>query len=908
MPLTDVTEKQGIAVADCHALTADGCLSALGVTADGLATADAESRLAAAGRNILPKPPKPGLLILFLRQFKNPLVYVLLAASVVSIAVQEPLDAVFIFGVLLLNAVIGAAQEWHAQRKAEELDRLLPQRVRVKRDGRWIEINAETLAPGDLTAFESGDRISADIRLTDGQGLIVDESLLTGESTPVEKDAAGVLPASTPPPDRTNMLFAGTTALSGRAQGVVVQTGVNSQIGQIATALSAGEATAPPLLRRLEKFSRVIGVFTILLIAVVATMEALQGANLVDVFHVAVALAVSAIPEGLPIAITVALAVATNRMQRRNVIIRSLPAVEGLGACTLIASDKTGTLTRNRLTIRRAMLVGPDGAVTEVDVEGDGPQTPCRVVQEGGPAGAEAIAALKALSVSAVHCNEAALTISEDGVRTQGDPVDIAFLILAAQLGVDIGATRDAAQVIETTPYEPARRYASATVRNSPQSDVAIHVKGAGETLATMCDGVDQAALSGWIDSLASDGYRVIAVASGPADGAPVGERPPSGLRLLGLVGLIDPIRPEATEAIAKCRSAGVSVRMITGDHPETARAIARQLHLIDESASDDAVATQKDLAAVEDDPDQFDSFVESATVFARVEPVQKLRIVEALQRRGHVVAVTGDGVNDAPALNAADIGVAMGVSGTDVARGQADLILTDDNFASIVRGVEEGRIAYDNIRKLVHLLISTGLAEIVLFLITVLAGYPAPLFAVQLLWLNLVTNGIQHIALALEPGEKGVLERRPRGKDDALFDRLMTSQVLTAGCYMGTVGAAAYIWLLNQGVPVDEARNLILLLMVLFENAQALNARSERISVFRIPLTSNPFLILSVVGAHGLHIAALFTPGLSDVLRAQPVALVEWIVVAAIALSLIVVMDLFKLVVRRLEAARDGP
>ena len=912
LPDTVLPPPQDPAGTAWHALSCATVEARLGTPADGLSQDEAQARLQRFGANRLPEPPQPGPLLIFLQQFKNPLVYLLVAASAVSIVVQEFLDAAFIFGVLLLNAVIGTVQEWQARKKADELKKLVPQTVMVRRGGAWREADAATLVPGDLVSLESGSRVSADIRLSESRNLVADESLLTGESNPVPKRADAAIAEETGVADRANMLFAGTTVLSGRAQGFTVLTGNRTQIGQIASALAAGEATAPPLLGQLERFSRLIGIVTIVLIAVVATAEAVKGTALVEVFLVAIALAVAAIPEGLPIAITVALAVATNCMQQRNVILRSLMAVEGLGACTLIASDKTGTLTLNRLTVERVAL--PDTVATapiEVSVSGEGLAAQGAFTTGHGQADDETLAALQTLAVASVHCNEASLKAGRGKVEAWGDTVDIAFLMLAAKLGLDIAALRSSVRIVERIPYEPEQRFAACFVRDvtDDRAPVTAHVKGAGETLLPMCEVADRNAVERAINRLASDGYRVIAVASGPCrlqTGSPAAAL--SGLKLLGLVGLIDPIRPEVPDAIRRCREAGISVRMITGDHPETARAIARQLDLLDRDGGTAGVVTQQDLSLLEDDPDRYAARVRDTAVFARVEPTEKLRIVQALQKLDHIVAVTGDGVNDAPALNAADIGVAMGKSGTDVAREAADLVLADDNFASIVHGVEEGRIAYDNVRKLVYLLIATGLAEIVLFLFAVIGGYPAPLFAVQLLWLNLVTNGIQHIALAFERGEDGILKRAPRPIHQKIFDRKMSMQVLTAGTYMGVVSGAAYAWFLEQGLALEAARNLTLLLMVMFENAHALNARSERLPVYRMPLSGNWFLVFSIIGAHGLHLAALFTPGLADVLRVQPIQVLDWLLVVCLALSLIFVMDLYKnLDARFFGSARGG-
>lgn len=883
----------------------------------GLTDQEAAARLQRFGPNVLPRSAPPAFLVIFFRQFKNPLVYLLLLAAIVSLAVGQGIDAAFILAVLLVNAVIGSLQEWQAQKKALELDSLVPRRTVVLRSDVWTELDSNEIVPGDMVRLESGLQVSADLRLVDSRELVIDESLLTGESTPVGKDASAVLADETGLAGRKNMLFAGTSVLAGRARALVVATGAATEIGRIAQVLAPAEAQPLPLIRQLDRFSRLLGLATVVLIGLVAVAQALQGTPLVTVFLVAIALAVAAIPEGLPVAITVALAIATGRMHRRNVIVRSLPAVEGLGACTMIASDKTGTLTCNELTLQKAVLFDAGLATAEVDIDGVGYRAVGGCSVDGEPADAACLARLAALAQTASLCNEASYVPSDDGAIRSGDTVDIAFLVFAAKLGLDGAGLRQGQENLHAIPYEPERRFGAVWMRDGQTGAVSAHIKGAAETILPMCRNVDANVATREVHRLAEAGYRVLAVATRPIAGADFSGADVAGLdvmplrdfELLGLVGLMDPIRPEVPEAIRMCGQAGISVAMITGDHPTTALAIARQLGLAQDGS---AVAGETDIRAASAHPEDFARFVAQKRVFARVAPVQKLEIVRAFQRQGHVVAVTGDGVNDAPALSTADIGVAMGRSGTDVARDAADLIVADDNFASIVSGIEEGRVAYDNVRKLIYLLVSTGFGEIVLFVLAIIFALPIPLFAVQLLWLNLVTNGIQHVALAFEKGEPGIGRRPPRPPGDRLFDRRMVAQVAIAGLYMGGVSCLAYGWFLECGMSVEEARNLVLLLMVLFENVHALNVRSERQSVFCVPLRANPFLICAIAGAQLLHVAALFTPGLSSVLRVTPMDLPDWGLVALLATSLIVVMEIFKKIYARLSeppaSARCAP
>ena len=891
-----MTEPDALARRAWHATSPTEALAALDSRESGLSGDEAAGRAALFGPNLVPKPKGAGLLLIYARQFKNPLVYLLLAATLVSLLVGELTDAAFIFVVLQLNAFIGTYQERRAESAASALEALIPMVVMARRDGHRRELDATALVPGDIVELESGGNVSADIRLLDGREMTVDESLLTGESTPVTKDADLRLGPETAMAERRNMLFAGSTLLAGRATGLVVATGGRTEIGQIAEALISGEAVPPPLVQRLERFSRNVGIATMVLIAAIGLAQLLNGVPLVTVFLVAVALAVAAIPEGLPVAITVALAIATHRMAARNVIVRALPAVEGLGACTLIASDKTGTLTMNELSVRQLLYIDAEGQPRRVDL--DGAQRPGVTL---GLAAEDQEAASR-LAVSAALCNEGDLQVRDGRFERLGDSVDTALLVFAEALGLGQAPLRASVRQVGAVPYEPQRRYAATftQARGAEGGEVDAHVKGAPEVILPQCSSLDREAALAAADSLSEAGYRVIAVARGriaPAQVSGAELTDLTDLELLGFVGLIDPLRPEAPAALERCRAAGVAVCMVTGDHPGTALAIARDIGLADRL---DQVVTGGALAAAGEDRAVFDALVEKARVFARVDPRQKLAIVESLQRAGHVVAVTGDGVNDAPALTAADIGVAMGAGGTDVARAAADLILTDDNFASIAAGVEEGRVAYDNVRKLIYLLITTGLGEIVLFLLAIIAGLPVPLTAVQLLWLNLVTNGIQHIALAFERGEPGVMERPPRPPDQPVFDRRMIRQVLVAGSAMGLLAFLFFDWCLAQGLPEAEARNLLLLLMVLFENAHALNARSERRSLFGLPFASNPFLIGAILGAQGLHILMLYLPGADLVLGTGPVSFQDWLLVVAIAATLILVAELQKLVSRR--------
>jgi magnesium-transporting ATPase (P-type) len=585
-------------------------------------------------------------------------------------------------------------------------------------------------------------------------------------------------------------------------------------------------------------------------------------------------------------------------MGKREVIVRRLPAVEALGSCTLIATDKTGTLTVNRLTVKKVALSGAG----VVDVEGEGLELEGEIRgTDGGAVAGDVESGLIGLATAATLTNEADVGTTDGAVEARGDAVDVAFLVLAAKLGLARATLQTAHPPRASIPYEPKRSFsASANVDGERQR---LSVKGAPEVVLPMCEGVDEDWASRQIETLTTAGYRVLAVADGDLDNhvREIGPERLRGLRLLGLAGLVDPLRSEAAPAVAEARRAGIDVRMITGDHPQTALAIARQL---DPDWSPTTALTGADLERLKGA--EREQAIREAAVFARVEPSQKLDIVTELQKAGHFVAVTGDGVNDAPALNAADVGVAMGAGGTDVARSAADLIITDDNFASIVAGIEEGRAAYDNIRKIVWLLISTAVTEVTVFLLALAFGTPMPLTAVQILWLNLVAEGVQDVALAFEGREPDVMARKPRRPSEPVFDRLMIEQCALMGLYVGVLAFALFGWLnASQGYGVDASRNLTLLFLVSFNNVHVLNCRSETRSFFRVPMSANRFVIASIVGAQAVHILAMHLPLLQGVLGLAPVSAREWSGVVALALTTLVVGEAYKLLRARPLAAR---
>ncbi len=874
-----------------HALPAKEVLGLLGAAETGLTRAEAAARLERCGANLLPAKLPPSALEIGIRQLKNPLIYVLLAAAVAAMALGDLSDAAFIGVVLLLNSALGGWQEWRAEQQSQSLQKLLLIRATVLRDGESIELDSAEVVPGDVVALESGQRVPADVRLLDAHGLEIEEALLTGESLPVLKDAAWTGAADAGPADCRNMAFAGTTVARGRGHGVVVATGALTSVGRLAISITAADAGKPPLVERMERFSRVVSVAVLsaaVCIGVVAVL--VHDASVATMFMFGVALAVSAIPEGLPVAITIALAIAARRMAGRGAIVRRLPAVEGLGSCTLIASDKTGTLTCNELTVRELFL--SDGTRHVVSGAGYEPAGQIRPL-DGGPGQAEQPGLRQLLEVAAA-CNEGDLHRHDGTWVWRGDPTDIALLTLAGKGGVDRETLLVHRPAVNAIPFEPEHRFAASFHVDGEQTWVAV--KGAPERVLAMCrpaadrfESVQVAAAD-----MASRGQRVLALATGRIGRAMTAEETPEqpqNLDFAGLVGLIDPLRPEVAAAVRRCDDAGIRVIMVTGDHPVTALAIARELGI---AAQPSEVVHGHDLR--NGDADLIRRSIESGRVFARVAPDQKLSIVRAAQAAGHFVAVTGDGVNDAPALRHANIGVAMGRSGTDVARDASDVVLSDDNFATIVAGVEEGRIAYQNIRNVVYLLIAAGAAEVLCVGLAVTVGLPLPLLPVQLLWLNLVTNGIQDVALAFEKGRGDELEAPPRSPDEPVFNRLMIERTLLGGLWMGLLAFTAYALMLALEFPVSDARNGLMLLMVLLQNVDAFNARSETRSALRIPLSHNPLLVLGVLAALLSHVAAMHMPFMQQVLSIGPLGGWEWLTFALAALSLLVVMEAQKI------------
>ena len=863
----------------------------LGVDDKGLSDDEVQKRIGQYGANQLPEKGEVTLLQVIIRQFLSPLIYVLIIAAAISVLLNEYADAIFIVIVLAVNAIIGTFQEWKAETSAKALKKLVKVKVNAQRNNKRAEVEAENLVPGDIVFLESGNKVPADIRLIDSNGLMVEEALLTGESIAVEKNTDVLEEIQRVAGDISNMVFAGTIITSGRAKGVVVGTAENTEIGKIASELEETSLSKVPLVARMESFSKNISVIILLACLLIGVGAYLANFEMQEIFFFMVAIAVSAIPEGLPISMTVALSVGTFRMSQRNVIIRKLAAVEGLGSCTMISTDKTGTLTVDQQTVKKILL--KDGSI--VNVSGQGYNGIGEIENENGDIvkyggeNEQLNQFIKAVSI----CNEASLNELEDSWEHQGDAVDVALLALAYKGGTKPEDLKEKVSIKKEIPFEPARKYAA--VYYEFENELYFAIKGAAEVILEHATG-DNTELAKKADGLASEGYRYIAVGGGKV--SEIGdENETPNYELLGFVVFIDPPRKEVKDAIDNAHKAGVDVCMITGDHPATALSIARDLHIAKEESE---LITGKELSEAKDEK-EFDELVKGKRVFARVSPQQKQEIVEAQQHAGHFVAVTGDGVNDAPALKTSNIGVAMGY-GTDVTKEVSSIIITDNNFASIVAGISEGRFTYSNIRKIIYLLISTGAAELLLITLALIFGTPLPFLPAQILWLNLVTNGIQDKVLAFEKGEAELMSEPPRKPQEKIFNKVMISQVLYSSAIMAAITFMLwYHMLYNLNYSEFEARNIALLLMVLLQNFHVLNCRSEFKSIFQLPLLNNRWLFVGIIGAQLIHIAAMYIPAMQNLLQVAPVNGSDWIKLFFTAGIILIALEIFKFIRKRL-------
>lgn len=868
----------------------------LGTGVHGLDAAEVDARILRYGANALEEAPPPNPITILLHQFQSPLIYILLVAAAVTLVLGEHIDSGVIGAVLVLNAVIGFIQEYRAEHSVRALMQLVSPKARVIRNGREHVVESRELVPGDVVALESGVRVPADLRLGSTTALMIDESLLTGESMPVNKITGRLEGTNLPLGDRKNMAYAGSIVVSGRGRGYVVSTGNRTELGTIAEHVRGRERAATPLQIRMARFAGVVGLVVAAGALGVFAVGIARGESAVDMFMVAVAMAVAVVPEGLPVVFTITLALGVRRMAQRNAVIRRLPAVETLGSTTVIGSDKTGTLTENRMTVQkvwaggRTFSVSGGGAGDSIILNGE----EAAALAEHHP--------LYLTLLTGVLANEADISRTENGYEMYGDPTEGALLIAAAEAGIEPAETRAVYPLDAEIPFESERQYAASF--RSHQGRHYLFVKGAPERLLAMSDQLlmedgavpiqNETVLTA-SQALASEGLRVLGMAyrTLPQPPAAPDELPaPDGLTFVGLQGSMDPPRRGVREAIAGCQESGMRVVMITGDHAVTARAIANEIGI---ATGDAPVLSGGELMQM--DSEALRRKVKDTSVYARVAPEDKLRIVEALQSHGEVVAVTGDGVNDAPALKAADIGIAMGKGGTDVAREASDMVLADDNFVSIYAAVEEGRVTFDNLRKVTFFLISTGAAALAVILASLLAGWPLPFLPAQLLWLNLVTNGLQDVALAFEPGERDVLKRPPRSPREGMISGLLWERTVIAGLVMAAGTLYLFWWSLQQTGDLGQAQTAALTTMVIFQMFHVGNCRSESRSIFVVNPLANPFLFAATAAAFLVHLGALHWTWSQFVLRVEPLELTTWIRIVVVASSILVAMECHKLV-----------
>jgi len=839
----------------------------------GLTSKEAQKRLEQNGKNTLPQKKKESVFSIFISEFKDPMILLLVVAIIASLIVGETIDALAIVFIVLVDVIMGTYQENKANNTAEALSNLVTVKTIVLRDGKEVEIDSSDLVVGDIIVLDSGDKISADARVIEAHNLTVDESILTGESINVVKTPDVIKKENISLGDRLNMLFSGTTVVTGRAKAIVVATGLNTEIGTIADSINNTKEEKSPLTIRVEKLSKQISGLVLIVAFIITILLITKDVPYHEIFLSVIALAVSAMPEGLPLALTMALTIASNKMAKKNVVAKKLHSVESLGSCTVIASDKTGTLTVNQQTAKKILLPNDK----EYLITGTGYELEGEVTGEN-------IELAKEIGLYGTINNEAVI----DGEKRMGDSIDIAFLVLGKKLKVD---TKDI-KIIETIPYESENKYSA--VFYELNNEVYCTVKGSLEKVLEFSSNIDKTKINNQNETLASEGYRVIALSNGKIKKQDkYTEKDIKNLEFKGLVGFIDPIRKEVISSINECRSAGIKVLMITGDHPLTAFSIAKELKLTDNY---EEVTTGTEVEEyLNKTEEEFDKFIQTKKIFTRVTPIQKLKIVESLKRMKEFVAVTGDGVNDAPALKTANLGIAMG-SGTDIARETAKMIIIDDNFKSIVAGVKEGRVAYANIRKIILFLISCGLAEVLFFCLSIILNLPMPLVAVQLLWLNVVTDGIQDFALSFEKAEKNIMKESPRDPESSLFDKDLFTSIMVSGLVIGIIVFTVWYYLIKViNMDVNIARGYIMALMVFIQNIHVFNCRSESASAFAVPLKNNKLIVGGVIVSVLLQIIVIENSLLSSFLSTSKIPFNHLIYLFLIASLVLVIIEVYK-------------
>ena len=891
----------------------------------GLSSAEARARLERHGPNELAERPRPGFWQLLLAQFDSFVVIILIVSAVISLLLGEDIEAAAIMAIVVLNAILGVVQESKAEEALAALKKMSAPEAHVLRDGHRITVPARELVPGDIVFLEAGNYVPADLRLVESVNLKIDEASLTGESVPVEKIAGVVLAEDVPIGDRVNSAFMGTTVTYGRGKGVVVATGMETQIGLIAEMIQSYEEEPTPLQVRLDQLGRWLGWGSLAICGIVfldaliqdtdLTIIAAQGLGayltqtkeqIVDLFIVAVSLAIAAVPEGLPAVVTICLALGMREMVKRHALIRRLPAVETLGSATVICSDKTGTLTQNEMMVVRLYV-----ANLRLDVTGQGYRPEGEFTNYGTPFDPRENGEMMALLTGSVLCSDALLETDDEGqFRIVGDPTEGAMVVAAAKAGLTRAELEARFPRLAEVPFDSERKRMS-TIHKAEDGGYIAYVKGAPDMVLPLChsileDGKDvpltparRQHIENTIRDMGREGLRVLAVAYRHLDAVP--DRPDADLverdlTLIGLTAMIDPARPEVRPAVEKARRAGIRTVMITGDYPDTARAVAQEIGLLRPGGE---VLTGTDLNDMSDT--ELIERIEDVDVFARVSPQHKVRIVEALKARGHVVAMTGDGVNDAPALKRASIGVAMGITGTDVAKETADMVLTDDNYASIVSAVEQGRVIYSNIRKFVYYLLSCNIAEIMVIFLATLAGSPPPLTAIQLLWLNLLTDGAPALALGLEKGDPDIMERPPRPVNEPIINRSMLTGIIVQTIAITSAVLTAYVvgWHWSAG---DHAlaRTMAFVTLSASELVRSYTARSERVSLFRLGVFSNPYMQYAVAASLVLLLAAVYVPALQPIFNTVTPGLREWSLMLPLILVPGVAAEITKMFLRR--------
>ncbi|OGA57129.1 MAG: carbonate dehydratase [Betaproteobacteria bacterium RIFCSPLOWO2_12_FULL_65_14] len=884
---------------DWHSMGAEQALEALESTRGGLASEEAAARLAAHGPNALPqaRPRHPALR--FLSQFNNALIYFLLAAAVAAAVLGHLVDAAVIAAVILINALVGFVQEGKAEQALEAMRKMISPRASVLRDGVRRSVPVPSLVPGDVVLLDAGDRVPADLRLLRARGLLIDEALLTGESVPAEKKDSPA-PSEADLGARHSMAYSGTLVVAGQAAGVVAATGPASEIGRISALLQSVEPLTTPLLRQINRFGRQFtwvvfsGAGLLFLYAVLV-----HGYDWVQALIAVVALAVAAIPEGLPAVITITLAIGVRRMAARNAVIRRLPAVETLGATSVICSDKTGTLTRNEMTAVRIVTREHEARVSGAGYAPDGD-----IEALGHDDDAACLAAAMPVIRCGLLCNDAHLRQHEGAWGVEGDPMEGALIALARKAGLNPDHVRAEWPRLDEIPFDARYRFMAALHRG-PEGEATVFVKGAPEQLLDMAQAPERAWWMERMAQAAAAGERVLGFAAkrlNPAQEELSHEAVAQGLGFLGLVGFIDPPREEAIGAIAECRSAGITVKMITGDHAATASAIARELRLAD----DPKALTGAELDRLPDD--EFAARVHESAVFARTSPEHKLRIVRALQARGAVVAMTGDGVNDAPSLKQADVGVAMGIKGTEASKEAAEMVLLDDNFASIVNAVHEGRTVYDNIRKVISWTLPTNGGEVMIVMVALLFGLTLPMTAAQILWVNLITSVTLGLALAFEPSEPGVMQRPPRPAGAPLLSRFLVWRVGLVSLLFFAACLGVFMYALRRGDDVETARTLVVNTLVVLEAFYLFNVRYlHTTSITWRGALGTPAVLYALGALVVAQLVFTYAPPMHDWFHTRPLRIQDGLLAIAIGIALMLLLEGEKALLRRLGLAPPG-